>query len=193
MSAKIVRGKDGKLRRGVDTKAPQSTGYREGNPIKILFGVQKCKFITPYPAVLYKALVAPYPNYWHTPSFKARKWDGMHHFITHAGYFPAGLLPVVFHILTTAINPLIPANKKGYNVRITPTKNIKIVPQKGCEKFFHEGYPRFFSFPPEPMTGFNKDTGTFSFPVDFLKCWGVARGNHPLAKRILSFAKELKK
>ena len=193
MSARFTRSSTGKIRRSVGTKAPQSTGYDDGALIKILFGPQKCKFVTPYPAKLYKALVAPYPNYWHTPSFKARKWDGMHHFVTHAGYFPTGLLPVVFHMLTTGTNPLIPSHKKGYYVGITATKNIKIIPQKGCEKYFQEGYPRFFSFPPDTMEGFDRATGTFGYPVELLKCWGAARGSNPLARQILAFAKELKK
>ncbi len=183
---------NGKLKRTTGTKAPKDIGWKTGMPVKILFDTQKCKFLTLFPPQLNKALVAPYPNYWHTPSFKAKQWDGMYHFITKAGYFPTGLLPVVFHMLTTATNPLMPEDIEKNKLRFPPVKDIKILPKKGCAKVFTESYPRFFSFPPDTMIGFDKETGTFAYPVPLLKCWAAAKGTNPLAKKVLAFAKTLR-
>lgn len=180
------------MRKTTGVSAPQSYGYKDGDVIKILFGPKKCKFLTPYPKALEEALTAPYPNYIHITSYKAGLWDGMYRFITKAGYFPTGLLPVVFCVLTTGVNPLIPENKKGRNVSIKPTKNVEIIPDKGADKLFAPVFLAFYNFNQNFMDNFNEKTGIFSYPVAGLKMWDNVKESNPTAKRILAFAKHLR-
>lgn len=188
---KYSRDANGKLVAKPLIPPARHEGYTTGMEIKIEFSRTKCRFLTPYPKVLDRVLSAPHPGYVFTPSFKAGHWDGLHRFITRAGYFPTGLLPVVVHILKTGNNPLIPEEKDGYKVLKTPAKSIQIIPAKGEEKFYYPGFENFYENQTSLLDNLNPETGEFVFSKELLKSWVSVRGSNPLASRVLELAKDL--
>jgi hypothetical protein len=188
---KFTRTPNGKLTPKPLLEPPKSQGYTPGAEVKIEFGISKCKFLTPYPRPLDNALSAQYPGYVFAPSFKAGHWDGTHRFITRAGYFPTGLLPVVVHILKTGNNPLIDPDKKEYMVLKNPAKSVVIVPTKVAQKYYYPGLENFYENEIQLLDYFSPETGEFVYPKDLLKNWSEVKNSNELAGKILAFAKEL--
>lgn len=188
---KFPRDKNGKIIAKPILEPPKSAGHTKGAEVKIAFNVNKCHFLSSYPPQLNKALTAPFPGYVFTPSYKAGHWDGMHRFITRAGYFPTGLLPVVVHILKTGNNPLINPDKKGYIVLTIPAKSIEIIPDKDAEKAYYPGMENFFEYQDDLLKNLSPETGEFTFPMDLLRAWIPVKQTNPLAPQILGLAKAL--
>jgi hypothetical protein len=175
-----------KLVRKPAVKPPRHYGYVGGSPVQIRFGPAMCLFLTPYPVALDKELTAPYPGYIHMPSYKSGQWDGHHHFITRAGQFQTGLLPVIYSTLTIGKNPL----KDNDKIVTNPVKVEVIVPEK-YQEFYHPGLERSLSEGLNLLEYLTEETGMFAFPTGLLKSWTEVKATNPLATRILSFARRL--
>lgn len=186
---KVVRNKYGKLVK-VPLLAPyKSTGYA-GEPVRIQFGRTKCKFLSAYPPQLDRALTAPHPGFQFTTAFKNKSWDGLHHFITRAGYFPTGLLPLVVHILKTGINPLIESDKKGYSILKVPPGSQIICNEKDT-KFYHSSYLSYYEMDTKQVASSLSDEGVFAYPVEIFRSWAAVTESNPLARKVLKLAKNL--
>lgn len=177
------RGKDGKVRR-YGGGAPQKR-WKVGDPIEIQFGPIKCKILTPYPKKLDQVLTAPVPGYFFMPQFKAGNWDGKHHFITQAHYFPTGLLPLVYAILKTGKNPL---DDDSVVLRQTPSKVIIRVPEGGGE-YFNPNFIRHYLDKPNLLENLTEEEGTFSVPRISLVKLKKVKGKNPLAAVLLEMFK----
>ena len=188
---KYRRTKSGKLATQPLITPPKHVGYKYGQPVKIEFDITKCRFLTPYPSQLDRALTAPYPGYVFTPSFKAGHWDGHHHFITRRGYFPTGLLSVVVHILKTGKNPLIDEDKKEHNVLANTVVNVEVIPVKNAEKFYYPGMENYYENQINIMENFEPNSGEFIYPTKMLRFWSTSRGTNELAGKIMGIAKIL--
>jgi hypothetical protein len=182
----------GKLKPKATVKPPRHKGYRVGDRIVIKFGITKCQFITPFPSQMNKALSAPVPGYVFTPQYKAGYWDGQHHFLTRAGYFPTGLLPVVIHVLKTGKNPLIETGKKGHTVLSKPADNVSISVPKKCKEFYHPGLETYYVDAENLLDTLNSATGVFAFPIQLLKTWKEVRKDNLSARPTLNLAKALR-
>lgn len=188
---KYTRDSEGKLVSKPLIAPARHEGYDKSMTVKIEFSRTRCRFLTPYPKVLDKVLSAPHPGYVFTPSFKAGHWDGLHRFITRAGYFPTGLLPVVIHILKTGNNPLINEEKDEYKVLKNLPEKVEVIPAKGEEKFYYPGFETFYENGTKLLEELNPETGVFTFSKELLKEWVTVKGSNPLATRVLSLAKTL--
>lgn len=188
---KFERDAHGKLKKVSNIKPPRHVGYT-GDTVKILFGIVKCQFLTPYPVALDEALSAYYPGFIHTKAYKDNRWDGKHRFITRAGYFPTGLLPVVYAILKTGNNPLVPAEKNKHHVLKRLPKDILIWTKEGRDsQFYHPGFVTSYIDSVDVLVSLNEEEGTFAYPVLGLNGWKKVEDTNPLAKQILSLAKDL--
>jgi len=187
---KYTRTKSGQLKPRPLVAPPRYKGYKPGDTVQIAFGITKCKFLTPYPQPLDRALTAPHAGYMFTPSFKAGHWDGHHHFITQVGYFPTGLLPVVMHILKTGNNPLINENKDDYIVLKTPVVKVEIISDKNATPFHYPGLENYYANQFDILEMLNDD-GEFIFPTAPLKEWVSIKDSNPMSGRLLALAKSL--
>lgn len=187
-------GKDatGKLVPKPRYDAPLHLAYKAGDPVCIQLGPSKCKFLTPYPKELYKALSAPVPGFAFTPSFKNKMWDGQHRFITKVGYFQLGLLPVAYCILKTGINPLVPEDKKGHKVLANPVEDVQLKVPKEMRETFYPGLVNFYIDELDILQYLNPESGEFAYPVKLLQMWSKVRGVNPLAETVLDLAKSLR-
>lgn len=189
---KFRRNADGSLTQVSSVALPKYYGYTPDMTVKIQFGKIKCKFLTPYPQELDRALTAPHPGYIFTPQYKSGNWDGQHHFLTRAGYFPTGLLPVVFHILKTGINPLIKEDKKERKVLSKlPTEVKVIVPDKEKENFY-PGIVTFYRDQINVVDYLNADESIFAYSLPLLHHWKKVEDKHVFAKSVLDLVKSLK-
>ena len=185
----ISRDRHGKLVKKPLVTPRKSSGFI-GEAVKIQFGRTKCKFLTAYPPPLDRALSAPFPGFQFTQAFKNKTWDGKHHFITQAGYFPTGLLPLVIHILRTGINPLIEEDKKGYNVLKVPP-GMQLTCEKEDEKFYHSAYLSHYNTNPDDVANTLNNEGIFAYPLEVFRSWAAVKDTNPLATQILALAKSL--
>jgi len=182
------RTSSGKLKRGV--KPPKYQGYNKGMTVVIEVGKRKCKFLTSFPKDMDKGLAAPYPGYFFMKSFKNGSWDGHKHFITRAGYFPTGLLALVYHILTTGINPLIREGLKGHEVLRYPVAKVDIIVLDEMKEYFYPGLLQMWDdF--DALQTLNPKDGTFAYPVALLNQWKSVEKDNPISKPVLSLCKSL--
>jgi hypothetical protein len=185
---KIGRDSSGKLVRKARFKAPPHKSYQYDDPVKIQFGIVKCKFLTPYPSNLYNIMSASVPGYFFMPSYKAKQWDGQHRFITRAGYFHTGLLPVVYATLKKGTNPLDKSESKS---RIKPVKNVTVDVPASLKKYYHDGLVTYYLEDEDILQYLSPETGEFAYPVKLLHNWTHVKDTNPLAKRVLKLARSL--
>jgi hypothetical protein len=158
--------------------------------VKIEVGKQKCRFLTPFPKPMDKGLSAPYPGYFFMKSFKNGSWDGHKHFITRAGYFPTGLLALVYHVLITGENPLVKEGLGARNVLTKPVVNVEIIVKDEMKEFYYPGLLKMWEdF--DLLKTLNPEDGTFSFPVVFLNQWKLVEKHNPISKPLLALCKSL--
>jgi len=186
---KFERDAQGHLKKTSGIKPPMHVGYNPKEPLKILFGIVKCKFLTPYPHQLDDALSAYYPGYFHMTAYQNHSWDGKHRFITRAGYFPTGLLPVVYYMLKTGNNPLLTDENDDYKVLRNVPENVVIVTEKDSE-FYTPGFATFYLDYVDVLESLNGD-GTFAYPISNLNGWKRVVDTNPLAKRVLNLARDI--
>jgi hypothetical protein len=185
----ISRDRYGKIEKKPLVEAFKSTTYA-GKTTDIQFGRNKCKFLSAYPPQLDKALSAPFPGFQFTQAFKNKTWDGQHHFITRAGYFPTGLLPLVIHILSTGNNPLIEEDKRGYKVLKSPV-TFNVTCDIKDKKLFYSAYLSHYNNSPEKAASTLNTEGVFAYPIEIFRSWAAVRDTNPLATQILALAKSL--
>lgn len=189
---KFERDTQGNLKKTSNIKPPRHVGYQPQNTIKILFDIVKCQFLTPYPHPLDDALSAFYPGFVHTTAYKAQQWDGKHRFITRAGYFPTGLLPVVYAILKTGNNPLVSPDKSKYQVLKTLPKNTIILTKDDkSAQYYHPGFVTMYIDFVDVLEGLNEKNGTFPYSGACLNGWKKVEDTNPLAKQTLKLARDL--
>jgi hypothetical protein len=190
---KLGRDDDGKLVSKPRLPAPLHKAYKAGDTVRIEVRRDKCKFLTPYPSQVYSALSVPVPGYLFTPSYKNKMWDGRHKFITKAGYFPVGLLPVICAILTTGNNPLIDEDKDDYKVLANPVQKVSIALTDEVKKHFHPSLVYYYISDVNILQYLNPENGEFIYPTKILLGWKEVREVNPLARQILDLAKSLRK
>jgi hypothetical protein len=193
-----TRDKYGKLVKKPLLAPAKSAGWaahaaKTGGYVSIKFGKTKCQFSTPYPPQLDKALSVPHPGFQFTTAYKNGHWDGLHHFITRAGYFPTGLLPVVTHILRTGKNPLIEEGKKGHIVLENPPGKTGFSYDKNDREFFNDAlkdaYMNDFKIAMDSLN----DEGVFVLPIEIFEDWATFRPCSPLSHPLLQLARNLHK
>lgn len=170
---------------------PRYHGYTPDKPVEIGFSRIKCQFLSPYPQQLDNALTAPYPGYIFTPQYKAGNWDGHYHFITRSGYFPTGLLPVVYHILNTGINPLLNEGEKDRRILTKLPVKVTIKTKDEDLAFFYPGMVTFY-LDRINLTEYLSDDGTFAFSLPLLKHWKSIEGQNEFARQVLDLANSLR-
>jgi hypothetical protein len=137
--------------------------YKDGDIVTIKFGVHKCKFTSAFPKELEETLTVKHEGYFFMPSYRQGNWDGAHHFITRAGYFSTGVLPIVYCILKKGTNP-INNNKK---ILSTPVSIIKLIIDEKDKKYFNTNFLKYY------INNFNLldsilDTNSFTIPTDLI-------------------------
>ena len=187
----FYRTKTGKLQTAKKKiSSPRYAGYKHGQEVIIQVGKAKCQFLSPFPSAVEKALAPTTPGYFFSPQFKAGGWDGRKHLITRAGYFPPGLLPLVFHILNTGINPMIDKAKAAHKVLAKPVVKVTvIIPVDMREIFFPGMLDLWEDF--DILPSLDDANGTFAYPVRLLNRWNNVKEKNPLAKPLLAFGKSL--
>jgi hypothetical protein len=185
---KIGRDPNGKLVRKPKFNAPPHKSYQYGAEVKIQFGIVKCKFLTPYPGNLYNIMSASVPGYFFMPSYKAKQWDGQHRFITRAGYFHTGLLPVVYATLKKGTNPLAKGESK---TKVKPVDKVTVIVPEKLKKFYHPGLVGYYLEDEDILQYLSPETGEFAYPTKLLKAWTTVKDTNPLARRVLKLAKAL--
>jgi hypothetical protein len=187
----FYRTKTGKLKTKKKTiSSPRYAGYKQGQEVVIKVGKSKCQFVTPYPSPVEKAMAPPTPGYFFSPQFKNGNWDGRKHLITRAGYFPTGLLPLVYHVLKTGKNPMIEDGDKGKNVLTKPVEKVTVIIPDDMQAIFYPGMLDLWEdF--DVLKTLNDANGTFAYPVGLLNRWAKVKNVNPLAKQILALGKSL--
>jgi len=187
----FYRTKTGKLKTAKKKiSSPRYAGYKHGQEVIIQVGKSKCQFLTPYPSTVEKAMAPPTPGYFFSPQFKAGGWDGRKHLITRAGYFPPGLLPLVYHILNTGINPMIEEGIKGRKVLAKPVEKVTVIIPPEMRDIFYPGMLDLWEdF--NVLPSLNDAKGTFAYPVRLLNRWNKVKDVNPLARPLLAFGKSL--
>jgi len=188
---KYERDKFGKLKKRPVIEPPKSTGWVTGAHVQIQFGRTKCKFVTAYPPQLNKALSVPHPGFQFTTAYKNGYWDGLHHFITRAGFFPTGLLPVVQHILKTGKNPLIEEDKKGHNVLPNTPIRVQYKHRKEDAEFFNNALKDAFTTELKVAMDSLNDEGVFILPAELFVDWATFRPTSSLSYPLLQLARNL--
>ncbi len=169
---------------------PRYSGYKPGDPVSIGVGKDKCQFLTPFPQEIEQALTVRYPGYFFSPQYKSGSWDGKKHFITRNGVFPTGLLPFVYHILTTGFMPTLNSTKKREKVLGTSSKNVSLKVDKDFENDFYPGVLNSMENV-GLLESLNTDTGIFAYPTKQLVLWKKIQDKNPLAKSILNLCRSL--
>ena len=187
---RFKRSSAGKVVRTGRVTPPKYSGYASGAEVIIEVGVNKCQFLSAYPHVVEQALTTPYPGYYFSPQYQRGDWDGKKHFITRNGYFPTGLLPLVYHILKTGYAPAIEKGGRRKKVLDKPIENVVLKVKEEIKKDFYPGILNAWENP-DLLEYLNPETGVFEYPTKQLNIWNRVKDSNPLAKPILNLCRSL--
>lgn len=108
--------------------------------IVIEFGRDNCKIRGAIPSFLKRELQVHYPGYMFSKQYKEKRWDGLYKFYTKTGYFPTGLLPLVYCILVTGNNPLKNDDQNPVGVSV----KVKILIPSEEKEFFNKPFVMYY-------------------------------------------------
>lgn len=166
-----------RIKRRLEVKAPKDMGnWRSGDPVDILFGVSKCKFLTPYPKKIKKELEIFVPGYRFSPKYKRKQWDGKKKFITDHHYFMTGLLPVVYAMLKTGKSIVNFYDfrgdenlKKRKVILRNPPKKVRIQVPEECKQYFSPTFLRWYIYDFDLLSGVSEENSSVEIPIKMLK------------------------